>query len=510
MAFARNRKPLFLLILAIALVAGWFLIGGKGNQPPGAPGVAAGGPGGQMPPPPVTVAQPLRKAITEWDEYTGRFQAVETVDVRARVGGYLDSVHFKEGAMVNKGDLLFIIDPRPYEAALKQAEANVSAAKARITFTGADLERAKKLIKSGAISEKVLDERTESRRQAEALLQSARAQLDKAKLDLEFTRVTAPVSGRISRKYVTEGNLITGGTADSTMLTTIVSLDPIHLYFDVDEQSYLKYTRLAGSGDRPSSRDTANPVLVALADEKTFNHQGHMDFVDNQINRGTGTMRGRAVLANADGMLAPGMFGRVRLQGSGEYEAILVPDDIIMTDQSRKYVFVVDEKGMVASRNVTLGPIAEGLRVIKDGLTGNERVVIRGMQRARDGAPVTPENGSIVAVEDTFSTQAANAENAAEPATSPKSANEAMSTNEEAPQPAEAQAEASAPATTAPAEPQSAAAPASAPATKAEPISGMGAPDAMAPNAMTEDITQAPTASTTSPASATAKGSKPQ
>ncbi|MBI1276151.1 efflux RND transporter periplasmic adaptor subunit [bacterium] len=441
-----------------------------------------------MPPPPVTVATPLRKTITEWDEYTGRFEAVETVDVRARVGGYLDSIHFKEGAMVNKGDLLFIIDPRPYQTALKQAQADIAAAKARITFTAADLERGKKLIKTGAIAEKVVDERTEAKRQAEAQLQSALAAVEKAKLDLEFTRVTAPVSGRISRRYVTEGNLVTGGTADSTLLTTIVSLDPIHLYFDVDEQSYLKYVRLAHSGDRPSSRENANPVYVALADEKIFSHEGHMDFVDNQISRGTGTMRGRAVLPNPDGLLAPGMFGRVRLQGSGEYETLLVPEDVVMTDQSRKYVFVVDEKNMVKPVNVVLGPMSDGLRVIKEGLTGNERIIIRGMQRAHEGAPVTPENGTITASTDSTQAPADSTPVAQQP--------EAPAGDETAP-PAEAahSENADAPASA----PAGEAAPATQPEPQKAPVLNVAPPvsaqaPATAPADQAEDITMPPAA----------------
>lgn len=364
----------------------------------GKPGEQGGAPNaGQMPPPPVTVAQPIVKNIIEWDDFTGRFEAVDKVNVRARVGGYLQATHFKEGDLVNKGDLLFTIDQRPYQAALRQANAAVANAQARVEFTTNEVERAKNLRARGNVPERILEQRIQEQRQAEADLASAKGALDQAKLDMEFTQVRAPIAGRISSNFVTEGNLITGGTADSTLLTTIVSLSPIHFVFDIDEQAYIKYSRLSRIGDRPSSRDNANPVFVAVADEKEFRHRGMMNFVDNIINDGTGTMRGRAIFDNTDKFLTPGQFGRIRVLGSGQYQAVLIPDAAIMTDQSRKLALTVDENNIVKAVPVTLGPLVDGLRVVRQGLSGSERIIINGLQRAQDGAPVTIEPGQIEA-----------------------------------------------------------------------------------------------------------------
>jgi RND family efflux transporter MFP subunit len=358
----------------------------------------AQGPGaGQMPPPPVTVATPLVKDIIEWDDFSGRFEAVDKVDVRARVGGYLKSTHFKEGDFVKKGDLLFTIDQRPYQAALRQAEAAVANTQARLEFTTSEVGRAKNLRERGNVPERILEQRIQEQRQAAADLSSAKGALDQAKLNMEFSEVRAPIGGRISSNFVTEGNLITGGTADSTLLTTIVSLSPIHFVFDIDEQAYIKYSRLARIGDRPSGRDNANPVFVSLADEANFRHRGRMDFVDNRIDNNTGTMRGRAIFDNEDKFLTPGQFGRIRVLGSGKYQAVLIPDSAIATDQSRKLVLTVGENNIVKSVPVTPGPLVDGLRIIRQGLTGSEKIVINGLQRAQDGAPVTPEPGEIKA-----------------------------------------------------------------------------------------------------------------
>src|SRR5262249_5713934 len=268
--------------------------------------------------------------------------AVDSVEVRPRVSGYLQSIHFQDGAIVHKGDLLFLIDPRPYEAALRHAEADVELAKSRLALARKNFTRAADLLASHAISQEESDIRESNVRQAEASLDEAQATLDAARLDVEFTHVTAPVSGRVGRKLVTEGNLINGGVGtQGTLLTTIVSLDPIYVYFEADEAAFLKYSRLAQSGPRPSSRDYNNPVRVAFGDETEFTHEGRMDFVDNQLDRGTGTIIARAILPNTDLMLAPGLFARLRLPGSGAYRATLLSDEAIGSDQAQKFVYVV-------------------------------------------------------------------------------------------------------------------------------------------------------------------------
>jgi len=345
--------------------------------------------------PTVTVATPLSRQITEWDEYTGRFQAVESVDIRARVSGYLESVHFTDGATVKKGDLLFVIDPRPFEAALAGAEAELIEAKTRLDLTEKDLRRAADLLKDGNISTQVFDSRKQERDAAAAGLKAAEAAARSARLNLSFTRVTAPVTGLISRHFVSVGNLVSGGTAASTLLTRINTIDPIYIYFDADEVAYLKYIRLDRAGVRPSSREAANPVRISLADEHDFPHVGRMDFVDNRVDPDTGTMRGRAIVPNPDQLMMPGMFARVKLIGKGPYKAILIPDTAITTDQTRRVVYIVDAENRVHARLVETGPLALGLRVIRSGLTTNDRVVINGLMRVRPGAKVSPEEGRI-------------------------------------------------------------------------------------------------------------------
>jgi len=371
------------LLTAIALLAGC----GQEPAPSG---------GGEMQPPEVTVAPPALEEITEWDEYTGRFQAIESVEVRARVSGYLESIHFTDGDMVEKGDLLFVIDPRPFEAALAAAEARRAEAEARLEVAERDLERASDLLKDGNISKQVYDQRRAERDAAAATLAGSQADVRSARLDLDFTRVEAPVSGLISREFVTVGNLVSGGTADSTLLTRINSIDPIYLFFDADEAAYLKYIRLDRAGLRPSSRGAANRVRVSLVDEEGFPHAGRMDFVDNQIDPATGTMRGRAILPNPEQLMMPGMFARVRLAGRGPYEALLVPDSAIATDQARRVLFVVDEENIARARPVETGPKALGLRVIRSGVEPDDRVVINGLQRVRPGVEVAPQQGEIV------------------------------------------------------------------------------------------------------------------
>jgi multidrug efflux system membrane fusion protein len=348
------------------------------------------------PPPPVTVARPLQKKITEWDEYTGRFTALESVEVRARVSGYIDSVHFNEGQMIKQGDLLFVIDPRPYQLAVEQAKADLERAKAKLEIASLDVQRGAPLARSQALTERELDTRKSTERDAAGQVGSADAALKQAELNLEWTEVRAPIGGRISDKRVDAGNLITGGATGATLLTLIVSIDPIHFVFDGSEADFLRYVRLAAAGGRPSSRDVQNPVSVRLADETEFKHEGRMDFVDNVINPKTGTIRGRAIFDNKDGLLTPGFFGRLRLFG-GQHEALLVPDGAVASDQSAKIVFTVADDGTVGTKLIELGPMVDGLRVIRSGLAPTDRIVIDGLQRARPGQKVTAQDGKIEA-----------------------------------------------------------------------------------------------------------------
>jgi multidrug efflux system membrane fusion protein len=371
------------------------LLAGCGGQP------AAG----SAPPSPVTVAHPLHKTITEWDEYTGRFTAVESVEVRARVSGFIDSIHFSEGQIVKQGDLLFVIDPRPYRLAVEQAQADVGRAQAKLEIATLDVQRATPLVRNQSLTEREFDTRQSTQHDASAQVASAQAALKQAQLNLEWTEVRAPIGGRISDKRVDAGNLITGGPSGATLLTVIVSIDPIHFVFDGSEADFLRYVRLAAAGARPSSRDVQNPVAVRLADETEYKHQGRMNFVDNVLNPRTGTIRGRAVFDNKDGLLTPGFFGRLRLFG-GEHEALLVPDGAVASDQSSKIVFTVADDGTVGTKLVELGPMVDGLRVIRSGLAPTDRIVIDGLQRARPGGKVKAEDGKIEAVASASSTPA--------------------------------------------------------------------------------------------------------
>jgi RND family efflux transporter MFP subunit len=345
----------------------------------------AQGPAG---PPPVSVAKPVVKDIQEWDDFIGRFEAVDQVDVRARVSGYLEKVHFTDGALVKVGDPLFTIDPRPYKAALDQAEATVISAQVRLEYAQNDLDRAETLRRTGNIPEQVFDQRRQNVLTARADLDRANAAVRQARLDLEFTEIKAPLAGRISRKLVSEGNLV---NANQTLLTNIVSLDPIHFYFDVDERSYLAYVAMAQGGTRVSSRDNPNRVLVALTNEREPSREGKMDFVDNRIDAASGTMRGRAVFENKDLSLTPGLFGRLRLVGSPVYKGVLVPDEAIGADQDRRVVFVVGADNVVTMKPVRPGPRIDGYRVIREGLTGDETIVVNGLVRVRPGAKITPQ-----------------------------------------------------------------------------------------------------------------------
>lgn len=366
----------------LALVAVAIGIGLAGCEKPAqAPAASA---------PAVTVANPTKRTVTDWDEFTGRFDAIEQVQVRARVTGFVMSVDFKDGAIVKTGDLLYVIDPRQYEAAAEQARGQLADAKAKVDLAERELTRAETLVKTSAVSESVVDQRRQTLSAAQAATMQAEGALKRALLDVEYTRVVAPIDGRVSRHLVTVGNLVQGSESGATLLTSIVSLDPIHVYFDMDESIYIKNSRLWFEGKRPSSRDTANPVQVILSGETKPSHEGFVDFLDNRLDIGTGTLRGRGLVKNQDLSILPGQFARVRVLGSAPYEALLLPDTAIATDQSRKIVFVVKADNTVEARPVVLGPLDDGLRVIREGLKPDDQVVIDGLQRVRIGAKVTP------------------------------------------------------------------------------------------------------------------------
>jgi RND family efflux transporter MFP subunit len=343
------------------------------------------------PPPEVMVAQVLQQKLIDWDEYTGRFQAIDTVEVRPRVSGYIDRVLFSEGKAVKKGETLIVIDPRPYQADYDRAKAELALAKAQRELAGLEAERVHKLKDSGAVSQEEYDERVSALHQQEASVAAAQAAFNSAELNLSFTKVEAPVDGVASRAEITRGNLVTGGNNGGTLLTTIVSTDPMYVYFEGDEHAYLRYQELARAGQRQSSRNFANPVRIGLANEEGFPHQGHMDFVDNQLNARTGTIRGRAVIDNKDGLFTPGMFARVQLLGTGEREVILVEERAIGTDQTQNFVLVLGAGNKLEYRAVQLGRALQGLRIVNKGLNAGDVIVINGLQRVRPGAPVTPK-----------------------------------------------------------------------------------------------------------------------
>jgi RND family efflux transporter MFP subunit len=348
-------------------------------------------------PPPVSVSAPLQRQVVDWDEFVGRFEAMQEVDVRPRVNGYVRSIHFRDGDLVRQGQLLYVIDPRPYEAELAQARAQTRQAEAQAARARIELERAQKLLETGFVSKSSYDARLAESRTAEAAVASARATEQARSLDVQFTRVTAPIAGRVSDRRVDIGNLVSATGAEPTLLTTVVSLDPIHFTFSGSEGVYLKYQRQNREGTRVSSRIASNPVEIQLQDETSYAWRGQMDFVDNALDTGSGTIRGRAVVRNPDLFLTPGMYGRMRLLGSGAYNAMLVPDAAVMADQSDKIVLVVGPGNAVQPRKVELGPIVDGLRVIRAGLTAADRVIIEGQHRVRPGDKVVPQPGRIVA-----------------------------------------------------------------------------------------------------------------
>jgi membrane fusion protein, multidrug efflux system len=347
---------------------------------------------------PVTVATPLAKRIAQWDEYWGRFEAVERVDVRARVSGFIEQVHFKDGSVIKAGDLLFTIDKRPFQIATDIAKAEVARQQAQVQLAQSDVERAEPLAKTKVMTDQELEKRKSTLAVAKAQQQSAEANLKSAELNLEWTEVRAPIAGRISDKKVDAGNLIAGGIAGATLLANIVSLDPIHFVFDVSEADYLRYSRMFLSGERPSSRETANPVKVKLADETSYVHEGRMNFVDNAMNERSGTLRGRAVFENKNGLFTPGVFARLSLFG-GDADVLLVPDAAVVSDQAKKIVLTVNGENTVVPVPLVLGQMSDGLRIVKSGLKGSEKIIIEGIANpmVRPGVKVAPENGTIAA-----------------------------------------------------------------------------------------------------------------
>jgi multidrug efflux system membrane fusion protein len=356
----------------------------KSSLPPGAP-----------PSPVVTASQPARRSVVEWDQYQGRMEPAESVEIRARVTGYLQSINFKDGAEVKQRDLLFVIDPRPYQAEVDRAQADLQQAVTRFELASNEWVRAQRLLRSKAISEEEADGRAKAERQAQGAIDSSRAAVEVARLNLDYTRITAPIRGRISRRLITEGNLVNGNQGQATLLTTIVSLDPIYCYFDADETSILHYQQLARQGKSDSLRGGKVPCEVELANETGFPHKGLLDFVENQVDPSTGTLRVRGVFANPDRILQPGFFARARVPATAEYAAMLIPDSAVGTDQDQKFVYVVNAEEAAEYRIVKLGPMIDGLRVVREGLGSNDWVVVNGLMSVRPGAKVSANRAAL-------------------------------------------------------------------------------------------------------------------
>jgi len=346
------------------------------------------------PPPVVTVATPLVEEIIDWDEFTGRFEATEDVIVRARVTGYVDEVHFTDGEMVEQGQLLFTIDPRTYQADVAAARAAVSSADAARRLASDELERLEGLTLGRTVTQAQLDQAQQARDAANAAVDAARAQLARSELDVEFTQVKSPISGRISDSRVDVGDLVIGD-ANPTELTRVVTVNPVYFSFDLSERDFLGYQRSRNTGEMANARDGLVVVEVQLSDETEWGRAGAIDFVDNVVDDGTGTIRLRAVIPNDDDAITPGLFGRLRLPGSPRYEAIMLPDTVILSDQSRKIVFVLDENNVVQPRLIRPGPRDQGMRVIREGLSPDDRVIISGLMRVQPGITVTPEEGQV-------------------------------------------------------------------------------------------------------------------
>ncbi|HEY1380817.1 MAG TPA: efflux RND transporter periplasmic adaptor subunit [Gemmataceae bacterium] len=376
MNFPRNVRAVALSALGLGLT-------GCSTAPPGAPPAAAT---------PVTVSYPVEREVTDYADYTGRTAAVDSVEVRAHVWGYLDKVNFKEGALVKKGDVLFELDARPYQALLEQAKAKVAQDEAQLAYDDAEYKRNLGLVNSGAVTKSDLDKTAAARAVDIANIAADKAAVTARQLDVEYTKITAPVGGRVSRYVVTVGNLIqSGDQGGGTLLTTIVSVDPMYVYFDADEYTVLRVRRLIREGKLPSARDVDRPVWLGLANEEGFPHEGFVNVVDNQVNPKTGTLRLRGTFPNKDESLAPGYFARVRFPISPRHRALLVSDRAIDTDQGRKVVYVVDQENKVVSRPVQLGAVHDGLRAVDEGLKPGERVIVSGLQQVRPGATVEPK-----------------------------------------------------------------------------------------------------------------------
>ena len=369
-------RPTSLLVTALAALSLAACSGGGGQQ--------------GFPPPDVSVATVVQKSVTEWDDYSGHIEAIDSAEIRPRVMGHLRRIDYAEGGMVEKGQLLFTIDDREYRAAADAARADTSRAEARVALARQELARAESLITARAVSQGDLDQRRMEAQQAEADLQAARARLVRAELDMEFTRVTAPFAGRAGAALVKPGNLV---TPSETVLTTVVSMDPVYVSFTGDERAYLRYQDLARAGNRQSSRDVRNPVLVGLANEEGFPHRGEVDFVDNALDPATGTIRARAVLPNPDGVFTPGLFARVRLLGASQKDALLIHEQAVLTDQDRRFVYIVGKGDAAERRDVRIGPHVEGLVVVESGLKPGDKVIINGMRKIFfPGQPVKPRD----------------------------------------------------------------------------------------------------------------------
>ena len=338
--------------------------------------------------PQVSVANVINERITEWDQFTGRLQAPEKVTLVPRVSGYIESVNFKEGALVNKGDVLFTIDSKVFTAEAERLEAELTSAMSANQLARNDFERANKLFNQQAVSEELIDTRRSNMHQTAAAVASVKAALTSAKLNLEYTQVTAPITGRVSFANETAGNYVTAG---QTQLTNLVSTENMHAYFDIDEQTYLKYATLSGETKRQDPRSGNNTVLMALANETEFSHQGVIDFVDNTVNQQTGTIRVRATFSNPDNILIPGLFARVSIAGSASYQGILIDDKAIFTDLNNKYVLIVNAQNTLEYRGVTLGEKIQGLRIITAGLQPNETIVVSSLQKVRPSVTISPK-----------------------------------------------------------------------------------------------------------------------
>jgi len=341
---------------------------------------AAAQPSDTPAPPKIGVAEVVSRDIVEWDEFTGRLEAVHAVAIRPRVSGFVAAIRFEEGAIVGKGDLLFEIDPRPFQAEVDRLRAELARANATVARAASELERARRLSSEDAMSSEERDRRVAFASESAAQVSAVEAALRSAQLNLEFTRVTSPIDGRVGRAIVTAGNLVSSGPGEATLLTTVVSLDPIYASFEADEQTFAHF----------AARANGLPVRMALANEETFTHEGRLDFLDNQIDPSTGTIRGRTIFSNRDHALTPGSFVRLHLPGRAGYRALLIQDRAVGTDLDKRYVYVVGSEGTIEYRTVQLGPIIDGLRIVRGGLKPGELIVVNGLQRIRPGVRIDP------------------------------------------------------------------------------------------------------------------------